>query len=169
MLHARLLLVAATVASAMEEAPRNSGGSSVQLNILSWNVHWQCGSNFIKGCRANATQRIIAMQQQVKADVVVAVELEQTDTTPVDLVAAGMGVHWEQISGSCAAVDGGSGDAIALMFDTTQYTVEARGGGCLGGAAGGGYKADARAFAVALVTPSKKKVAGCDKLCVIGV
>ena len=44
------------------------------------------------------------------------------------------------------------------------------GGGCLGGDAGGGYRPDARAFAVALVKPPAPGVPGCEAgLCIIGL
>lgn len=165
----RQLVLFALLAGAVDASTAAADDEFTRILILSWNVHWQCGSDYIKGCRANATERFIQLQQETRADVVLAVELEATDTQPVDLVAAGMGDHWKQVSAGCAAVGTGSGDAIALLLDTAQYKVEASSGGCLGGKAGGPYKADARAFAVALVTPLQKKVAGCKKLCMVGV
>lgn len=43
-------------------------------------------------------------------------------------------------------------------------------GGCLGGHAGGVYKADSRAFAVALVKPpARAATASCPAMCVIGL
>jgi hypothetical protein len=43
-------------------------------------------------------------------------------------------------------------------------------GGCLGGHAGGVYKADARAFAVALAKPPPPGVDGCEQgICLIGL
>jgi hypothetical protein len=115
----------------------------------------------------------VALQNETQADVVVAVELEATDTEPVDLVAGGLGVHWKQVNGGCPPPPGGhSGDALALVLDTRRYTVEAGGGGCLGGKDGANYHADARAFAVARVTPvvpSQRALSGCKQLCLIGL
>jgi len=136
--------------------------------VLSWNVHWQCGSNYIHGCQANATARFLQLAEERKANIVVAIELEATSSTPVDLPSHGFGSGWTAVNGSCPGAAGKTGDALSINLKDEDYTVIAHGGGCLGGAAGGNYKADARAFAVALAKPTMP-VAGCAALCVIGL
>lgn len=56
-----------------------------------------------------------------------------------------------------------------LIHGAQSPTVISSGGGCLGGDAGGVYKADARAFAVALLAPSTP-ITGCPHgICMIGL
>ena len=143
--------------------------SELPLRILSWNVHWQCGSDHIPGCRAAATQRFVDLARTADASIVLSVELEQTSSTPVDLPSHGLGSKWAAVNGSCAPLPPATtGDACALNF-APGYRVLASGGGCLGGDSGRGYSADARAFAVARVAPPGP-VAGCPGgLCVIGL
>ena len=65
--------------------------SELPLSILSWNVHWQCGSDHIPGCRAAATKRFVDLAHNAHASIVLSVELEQTSSTPVDLPSHGLG------------------------------------------------------------------------------
>ena len=58
---------------------------------------------------------------------------------------------WTQVDGSCPGSASG-GDAMLLAVGP-RFSVLGSDGGCLGGHAGGPYKADSRAFAVALVKP----------------
>ena len=56
----RLLLVGAATTTA--RAGGFSGGTSAPapagtLSALSWNIHWQCGSDHLKGCRTVAAQK----------------------------------------------------------------------------------------------------------------
>jgi hypothetical protein len=145
--------------------------TAVNFNILSWNVHWQCGSNFIKDCRDAATKTLVDHATTYNADVIVAVELEETSSTAIDLPSHGLDTdqeHWTQVNGSCVGAPGKTGDAIALAL-RSGHKVLASSGGCLGGHAGGVYKPDARAFVVALVKPAQA-VAGCDAgLCIVGI
>ena len=149
----------------------------LQLSVLSWNVHWQCGSNHLQGCRAAATKRLAELAKSHSVDMVVAIELEHNDTEPIDLPSHGLGTAWWQMNGSCPADKAGaSGDALALAihpaFDTgwtpvvksfsagnPTYAID---GGCLGGDSGGSYNADARAFVVALLDPPEPSVKGCE-------
>jgi hypothetical protein len=57
---------------------------------------------------------------------------------------------------------------LLLALDSERFSVIKSGGGCLGGSSAGGYKSDARAFAVALVKPSQA-VSGCPGLCLIAL
>jgi hypothetical protein len=86
------------------------------LTVLSWNVHWQCGSDHIPGCRHAATSKLVALAQQHSADVIVAIELEHNDTAPLDLPSHGLpGTYppWTQVNGSCpGAAPGKTGDAL---------------------------------------------------------
>ena len=170
-----------------------STSATLPLSIVSWNTHWQCGSDYIKGCRANATGVLIALAKQFDADVVVSIEIEASSSTPVALTSASSAptipptlpaaksanaaTGWTQINGSCPGLNGATGDAMALLINHRRFhvaqskspTVISSGGGCLGGDAGGVYKADARAFAVALLTPSTP-IAGCPHgVCFIGL
>ena len=154
----------------------------LSLSILSWNVHWQCGSDHLPGCREAATQKFVELSKTHAADVIVAVELEHNDTAPIDLPShldASRG-PWTQVNGSCPGAPGKTGDALALVLGpgwevqaATQGGTLLADGGCLGGDAGGVYKADARAFAVALVKPSPflwPGVDGCEMgICLIGL
>jgi len=183
----RLLLSAATLRAAAADPP-------LDLTVLSWNVHWQCGSDHLPGCRAAATARVAELADAHGATVVVAIELEHNDTAPIDLPAHGLGgghyPAWLQVNGSCPGAAGGApGDAIALAFKpyvglgpgwspvvksyAAGQPVYAAGGGCLGGDGGGPDpwdKADSRAFAVALLKPPSPGVAGCEAgLCVIAL
>jgi len=164
-----------------------SAGTAAPLRVLSWNVHWQCGSDYLPGCRAAAAQRYADLARRfgggggdggssstaAAADVVVAIELEASSDTPVNLPrqdpAGFFGSGWSQVNGSCpGAQAGATGDAVAMLFGP-GYRVLRGGGGCLGGDAGGGYRPDARAFAVALVQPPAA-VRGCPGgLCVVGL
>ena len=142
------------------------------LRVLSWNVHWQCGSNFLPGCREAATRRFAELARDFNgrgtvADAVVAIELEATSDSPADL-ASGFFSGWTQVNGSCPGSAGATGDAAALLL-APSYKVLRSSGGCLGGDAAGGYHADARAFAVAMVQPPAA-VRGCPQgLCFLGL
>lgn len=133
-------------------------GAASPLRLLSWNVHWQCGSDHIKGCRDAAAARLAELARGAGAGVVAAIELEADSETPLDLTLRGL-QGWSQVNGSCPGAAGRTGDALALAV-APGYTVAASGGGCLGGATAGGYTADARAFAVARVVPPAP-VRGC--------
>ena len=93
----------------------------LDLTILSWNIHWQCGSDHLPGCRAAATAKVAALAKLHKPAVIVAVELEHNDTAPVNLPTHG-GVPdrgWLQVNGSCpGAKPGATGDALALLVNT---------------------------------------------------
>ena len=148
--------------------------TTTPLSVISWNTHWQCGSDHIPGCRASATNVLVELAANFSADVVVSVEMETSATAPLDFAtSARLGTAWTQVNGSCAGGEVGSGDAMALLLRSASFgRVKASGGGCLGGDAGGVYKASARAFAVALVEPAspQRGVAGCpDGLCIIGL
>ena len=115
--------------------------------------------------------------RQVKAnsaDVAVAIELEVDSATPVDLPSTGL-AGWLQVNGSCPGLTPmDTGDALALAVDGAKWAIAAHGGGCLGGSTANGYKADARAFAVALATPAagweSAAVAGCPAgICLIAL
>jgi hypothetical protein len=159
------------------------------VRVLSWNVHWQCGSDHLPGCRAAATAKLVALAKEHSVGIVVAVELEHNDTAPVDLPSRGLPADyppWMQMNGSCPGAGKAPGDALALAFDQRSWSpvvkswasgkpVYAAYGGCLGGAGGGPNpwdKADARAFVVALLKPAAPRagVAGCEKgVCVIAL
>ena len=56
LLRLQLLLVGAATTAA--RAGGLSGGTGAPtLSALSWNIHWQCGSDHLKGCRTVATQK----------------------------------------------------------------------------------------------------------------
>ena len=148
--------------------------------LCRWNVHWQCGSNYIKGCREAATQALNKLvNEHMPSDeavsksphglgrVMVSVELEETSWQPLNLAQHGLPGSWAQVNGSCPPTPPSTtGDALALLLGK-ELDVQASGGGCLGGKAGGGYKTDSRAFAVALVKP-RVAVTGCSMLCIVG-
>jgi len=145
--------------------------------ILSWNTHWQCGSDHVKGCRASATASLLALANSSRAAVVVSIELETSDTLSVDVRKAPPALNpsgwvnsgWSRVAGSCPAVGRGSGDALSLNL-APGFALLASGGGCLGGHSSPTFKADARAFAVALVTPpAEAAVGGCPGVCVIAL
>ena len=159
-----------------------ASGTPLNLTVLSWNVHWQCGSDHIPRCRSAATSKIIELAAKHAANVIVAVELEHNDTAPIDLPSHGLPTaypRWAQVNGTCPGAPGKTGDALALVLgsDWELQQVYRNGkyealadGGCLGGDAGGVYKADARAFAVALAKPPQPGVKGCEKgVCLIGL
>ena len=176
------LLLVPPRATAAAASPRPAAPAGV--TVLSWNIHWQCGSDHLPGCREAATTKIVELATQHGAEVIVAVELEHNDTAPVDLTLPGHGLHgsWRQINGSCPGAPGKTGDALALVLGPgweVQYSalnqngesLPLADGGCLGGDAGGVYKPDARAFAVALVKPPPgREVDGCAAgICLIGL
>ena len=138
------------------------------LTVLSWNVHWQCGSDHIPGCREAATERLLQLAQENRADFIVTVELEESVSQPIDLRSHGLSSGWTQVNGSCPGNASNGGDAMAMAVGP-GFSVLKADGGCLGGHAGGVYKADSRAFAVALVRPPTPVVAACPALCVIGL
>ena len=71
---------------------------ALSFTVLSWNVHWQCGSDHLPGCRAAATQRFVDLSKQHSANVVVAVELEHNASAPIDLPSHGLTAHgWTQV------------------------------------------------------------------------
>ena len=141
--------------------------ASSNWGVFSWNVHWQCGSNYISGCREAATKQLLQLAHEQNANVVVAVELEVSESQPIDLRSHGLASGWAQINGSCSSHETSGGDAMALALGP-GFGVLKSDGGCLGGHAGGAYRADSRAFAVALVTPPNP-VAACPNVCVIGL
>jgi hypothetical protein len=150
------------------DVSRLAATATAVWNLLSWNVHWQCGSDYIPECRANATSRIAELASEFAADVVVAVKLEVSQSQPTDLRRS-LGVGWTQINGSCPGNETNGGDAMALLLKD-GFRVVGSDGGCLGGHAGGIYRADSRAFAVALVKPpARMAVASCPTVCVIGL
>jgi len=53
--------------------------SSTLWNVLSWNVHWQCGSDHVPDCRAAATAILLKMAHEREANVIVSVELEASE------------------------------------------------------------------------------------------
>lgn len=138
-----------------------------QWGVLSWNVHWQCGSDHIPGCREAATKRLLQLAHEHDANVIVAIEFEASVSQPINLHLHGMASGWTQINGSCAGNVTNAGDAMSLAVGP-GFGVLKSDGGCLGGHAGGVYRADSRAFAVALVKPPST-VAGCPNVCVIGL
>jgi len=134
---------------------------SFPLRILSWNVHWQCGSDHIPDCRARAIQRFVALAAQHHASMVVSIELEANDTTPIDLPSHGL-TGWVQYNGSCPGPSSTQSGDVAAVSLAPGFRILRAGGGCMGGA-------DARAFAVALVMPPTE-VHGCpDGVCLIGL
>jgi len=146
-----------------------SAASDSNLRIMSWNVHWQCGSDHIQGCRADAIKRFVTLAHDNAVNVLVSVELEANGTTPINLPTQGL--HgWSQVNGSCAPPTPEQSGDVAAVSLAPGFKVLASDGGCLGGQdAWWGQKADARAFAVALVEPPSP-VAGCPKgLCIIGL
>jgi hypothetical protein len=149
------------------EVPAHHPGATA--SVFSWNVHWQCGSDFLRGCRAFAAERFVNLTRAVRASIAVAIELESNSTTPLALDAPGRLEGWQTVAGSCAPTPpSATGDALMLAIDPSKWNVEASGGGCLGGVSGYGYKADSRAFAVASVRPATP-VQGCPTLCVVGL
>jgi hypothetical protein len=82
-----------------------AGSPPLSLTVFSWNVHWQCGSNRIPGCRAAATQKLVELSREHAADLIVAAELEHNASAPVDLPSHGLGssgsAAWKQVNGSC--------------------------------------------------------------------
>eukprot|EP00927_Polykrikos_kofoidii_P086081 TRINITY_DN9537_c0_g1_i2.p2 TRINITY_DN9537_c0_g1~~TRINITY_DN9537_c0_g1_i2.p2 ORF type:complete len:296 (+),score=29.24 TRINITY_DN9537_c0_g1_i2:80-967(+) len=151
--------MARAISLAMWLACRCEAIERASLNVLSWSIHWQCGSK--AGCREMAAGRLIQLGSQQNADIIVAIEFEENKWTPFDLTSAGL-LGWTQVPGSCASPDRKHGDALSLDL-APGFTVLAHGGGCLGG-----LGTSTRAFAVARVVPPFE-VAGCDSLCVIGV
>ena len=142
------------------------GGSTFELPILSWNVHWQQGSDFIKGGRAAALTKLAQLVQQSGSSITAAIELETTSTEPVARNWPG----WEQVNGSCPPLPGKkTGDTLLLAFNSSQFRLLAHGGGCLGGDSGRGYTADSRAFAVARVEPPEPVVGCPDGLCLLAL
>uniref|UniRef100_A0A7S0ZP53 Endonuclease/exonuclease/phosphatase domain-containing protein n=1 Tax=Noctiluca scintillans TaxID=2966 RepID=A0A7S0ZP53_NOCSC len=129
------------------------------VTVLSWSVHWQCGS--YPSCRTVAEQRLLELTSETDPDFVVAIELEKDANTPINLTSAGLG-GYASVPGSCVGAPGHAGDAVALGV-APGYTVVASGGGCLNA-----FNESARAFAVALVTPPAP-VEGCAELCVVGL
>ena len=122
-------------AAAAPAAPATS--ATVPLSIVSWNTHWQCGSDYIKGCRANATGVLLALAKRFDADVVVSIEIEATSATPVALTSASRAptipptlpaaksanatTGWTQIDGSCPGINGATGDAMALLINHRRF------------------------------------------------
>jgi len=129
-------------------------------------MHWQCGSDHIPGCRAAATTTLLQLAMETRADFIVAVELEESAAEPINLLSHGLSSGWTQVNGSCPGNNTG-GDAMGMALGP-NFTVLKSDGGCLGGHAGGWYKADSRAFAVALVRPPVP-VEACPSICVIGL
>lgn len=149
------------------------------LSVLSWNIHWQCGSDHhMPGCREAATAKVVALAKSHSVGMVVAVELEHNDSSPIDLPSHGLVTEsypsWVQINGSCPGAGTAPGDTLALAFDRAKGWNPVKSyGGCLGGANGGPDpwdKADARAFVVALLKAPTPGVAGCEAgICVIAL
>jgi len=144
----------------------------LEVTLFTWNVHWQCGSDFIQGCRETAVSRFKALLNESTADIAVAIEIESSGNSSetLDFTTAGSPLaQWNQVNGSCPGANGQPGDVVALLIQP-HFKLHRSGGGCLGGSSGGNYTADARAFAVALVQPHVP-VRGCEAtgLCVIGL
>jgi hypothetical protein len=158
--------VGALVAVVCSLCPLLSVAIQAPVSVLSWNIHWQQGSDHIKGGREAAREALLKLAHSTNASITVAIELEANSTEPVELAWPG----WTQINGSCPSVLAGkTGDALLLAVDSEQFTILKSGGGCLGGSSARGYTADARAFAVALVRPPHP-VAGCPEgLCLIAL
>jgi hypothetical protein len=57
------------------------------LNIFSWNVHWQCGSDHIPGCRAVAVDNFLSLTASTGADVAIAIEIESSSCETIDFLA----------------------------------------------------------------------------------
>lgn len=141
----------------------------VNVNVFSWNVHWQCGSNYLPGCREYALERYVDLTLASAASIAVSIELESNSTTPLDLDSTKRLKGWKMVPGSCSPTPpSATGDALMLAIDPAKWVVQASGGGCLGGASGFGFKADSRAFAVAAVRPVVP-VLGCPIMCIIGL
>lgn len=157
-----VMFMADTMAAAVQ-------ASNALLPVLSWNVHWQCGSDYVVGCRTFATKKFLDLMAKTAPDVAVIIELEADSNNPVNLVGDGALPGWNQVNGSCHGRLSSSGDALALLLHES-YKIRFSGGGCLGGAAVWPYTPDARAFAVALVDPPFK-VKGCELsgLCIIAL
>ena len=145
----------------------NSG--ALTTSLFSWNVHWQCGSDHLPGCRAFAAARFVNLTRSTHASIAVAIELESNSTTPLALDSPGLLEGWQTVAGSCSpTAPAATGDALMLAIDPAKFIVQASSGGCLGGVSGYGYKADSRAFAVAAVRPVTP-VQGCASLCIVGL
>ena len=138
------------------------------ISVFSWNVHWQCSVK-LAGCRDFAAERFVNLTRAVNASIAVSIELESDSTTPLDLGVPDRLAGWQTVPGSCSPTPPSTaGDALMLAIDPAEWVVQASGGGCLGGVAGYGYKADSRAFAVAAVRPVRP-VKGCPSLCIVGL
>lgn len=119
--------------------------ASINLPVFSWNVHWQCGSDHIKGCQTAAAKRLTSLARANNAQIVAAIELEVTSDTPIDLppfgnvqlttcfqsmvlhkftsiyITAGL-LGWSQVNGSCAGAPGKTGDALVRGSFTLHFT-----------------------------------------------
>merc|ERR1712166_1111199 len=104
---------------------------SFPLRILSWNVHWQCGSDHIPDCRARAIQRFVALAAQHHASMVVSIELEANDTTPIDLPSHGL-TGWVQYNGSCPGPSPTQSGDVAAVTLAPGFRILRAGGGCMG-------------------------------------
>ena len=99
-IYAASLLALASVAAG-SAPPVNPRAVPLKLSVLSWNTHWQCGSDYIKGCRAAAATRLAALAKANLpapglgvARAVVSIEIEATSSTPIDFSATGLEGRW---------------------------------------------------------------------------
>lgn len=107
-------------------ANSNPASASVfNLRIFSWNIHWQCGSDYIKGCCAKALQKFQDLVKVTQSDIALAIELEVDSDHPFDIVFSAPFFK----EGKCTQVNGtypapspspsSSGDTLALLFSPT--------------------------------------------------
>merc|ERR1740121_2280633 len=95
-----------------------------RLGIVSWNVHWQCGSH--PPCRDNAASHLIDLVKEQSAHIAVAIELEVNASTPLHLPSSGL-TGWSQVAGSYpGATPDSAGDALAVAV-APKFTVLAEG------------------------------------------
>ena len=94
----KILGLALTMLLASRDTQVAATAGAPALSVVSWNVHWQCGG--LDPCREAAATRLQALSKEVSADVVVAIELEQNVTAPLDLPGTIL-PGWQQVSGSC--------------------------------------------------------------------